>query len=435
VRFISCSYESFSHGLLIGAVLILLSTHATLLLSLWETNIGFIDLVHRFHTLSDIPSSFSQCERLTDSPPGATHFERALQWDGENGEALIGLGLSEWLAGQCDLAWAKWRRAPQLDPRNRRFWFYAGHGYFAVDEKDAAIDAFRRAGAGHYLYKQGRRAELEANPQEALKWFEVAAQVAPDVLTLDRLAYLYKSFNQREKAVAALQRFAAQSPEGSDQYWWAVGQAAILNEDLEAAIFAFRQGTTTESNQIDFYMLIGDTLEKKGALGEALDAYRQSTRLHPENIYAYIALGQVAVKLGRRGEARQAYERAGVIDPNSELPDLHLGILALEEQRYDLAEWHLFRARSKNPRNRLVLYHIALCFYHQGDARSAIDYLKQAVEPSPLTPYWWVTLGEWYTEVGNSTEAMNAYREALSLMPGNTLVMQRIQELKEDMGE
>jgi len=317
------------------ALTLLLSARLPLLRSALESNLGFVDLNRNsLMQMADPTMWLASCDQLIASATAEAHFKRAVQWNSQNGRALVGLGMSEWLSGKCKSASTKWRRAVESDPESERLWFYAGYGYLALGDSEHAVEAFRRAGAWRYLHNQGWRDQQRGDLESALARYELAATVNPNSRTISSVTQLYDHYGRKADAIAAWRRLAAQTTVESSEHWLAVGEAASLEGNWDKAIAAYRRGAELAPDPYSFYERIGHALDRKGDWNGALEAYQQAVRLRPDSIYAYVYAGRMMQKLDRNDEARSWYLQAEATNPESDLPKQQLGMLALQEGNY-----------------------------------------------------------------------------------------------------
>jgi tetratricopeptide (TPR) repeat protein len=61
--------------------------------------------------------------------------------------------------------------------------------------------------------------------------------------------------------------------------------------------------------------------------------------------------------------------------------------------------------------------------YQSGDVLMAVKTLKQCLEENPKNHSAWVAIASAYSEIGHFPEAVNAYGQANSLIPGNSATL------------
>ncbi|MCX8064897.1 MAG: tetratricopeptide repeat protein [Candidatus Hydrogenedentes bacterium] len=106
---------------------------------------------------------------------------------------------------------------------------------------------------------------------------------------------------------------------------------------------------------------------------------------------------------------------------NPEDPDAyyHLGVLYLDAKNYTEAEKHLLQTLKLAPNHKSSPYNLAIIYANKKDWESAIKYIKIATERNPKKSDVWVTHGWIYETLGNSKEAEEAYKKALSISPSD----------------
>lgn len=121
--------------------------------------------------------------------------------------------------------------------------------------------------------------------------------------------------------------------------------------------------------------------------------------------------------------------RASDIDFSS---NFELGNILLEMKHYSTAEKYYLRA-SNNPSAPISVYYQLSDLYlrHlQKKQQSFITLLKQRIVSQPTHEGFVIVLASFYQQIGNKTEAIVWYEQALKLDPSNLAVAASIQELK-----
>jgi protein O-mannosyl-transferase len=182
------------------------------------------------------------------------HFQRALEIQPNNVEAIVNLGLAYSQIGRLNEAMAEYRRALELEPNN-------------AETHDKL---------GGILLRQGQL-------NEAIGCFQKALELQPDnVSTLVNLGCALVQQNQPDAAMVCYQKALAIDPENAPAH----------------------------SN-------LGNILFRRGLVDEAVEHYRRALKSQPDYTDAHNNLGVALLTLGKADEALAHWREAVKIDPRS----------------------------------------------------------------------------------------------------------------------
>lgn len=314
-------------------------------------------------------------------------------WAG-NGRAYALLGRIALMQGDNAAAFTALEQAVRLDPADRIGHLSLGDLYLARGDESRAIAHWRAARAGEILVRRASEARQHEQMQEALTWYRLAVAVDPNNdPALRGLANLLRATGELEAAFSTWETYVRRFP---TQPWGYVGQAEILlwQDCAGDARAVLEQGLAQIGPEATLYLLLARAYEAQGDLEAALEAASQAVALRADYWAAWYRLGSLYEKQGCPEEALQAYLRAA-------------------GEREDYWAWVGLRAAG-----RLLL--------SQGRPGDAVERLSRAVligevlgeDPSAVAQDY-VLLGDALAASGRETEAMEAYRTALELDPGN----------------
>jgi tetratricopeptide (TPR) repeat protein len=144
------------------------------------------------------------------------------------------------------------KRATQLNPNERRYWFYLGFGFYKMNR---CIDA--------------------------IAYYIKANEIAPEADTYNNLAICYKNLKQFDKAHACYENALRIKPEDH----------VVLNN-------------------------IGDNYYYQRDFQKALEYFQKSVEMNPMYALGWYNVGRVHTKLGDRSKTLDCWVRAMSIDPN-----------------------------------------------------------------------------------------------------------------------
>ena len=184
------------------------------------------------------PSALLSCLPGGTGPAADAPMEAVLRLRPEAGSAWLLQGRSAWLAGRCSEAREAWQKAVVLAPQNQAAWLL----YLLSGPPDLMPEPAIAEGVANYLDFLGDRARSAERWEEALRWYEQAFSLAPDVSTASRLEAVYLKLERKEEAVARWEELAAHLPPADPGHWWALGKAAELSGDWERAALFYGEG-------------------------------------------------------------------------------------------------------------------------------------------------------------------------------------------------
>ena len=243
----------------------------------------------------------------------------------------------------------------------------------------------------------------------------------------------------------------------------AVGVLAALGAatHAQAGLYATQEGlyeATLARNPEAWlaHVNLGALLDGRGRPGEAIDHYREAIRLNPGYAEAHNNLGNALVETGRAGEAEGCYARALALRPGFAEAELNWGNALAAREAYAAAQDHYRRALVLRPGYAQAAFRLGTAQANAGDLGAAVDsfrralamrpgyaeaeanwglalvvgggatdalaHLERAVALDPALPEARAYLGLAYVRLGQPGRAIDAYRGALRLNPGDAAV-------------
>lgn len=311
-------------------------------------------------------------------------FADALRQDGENHEALAGLGLLAWLSGRHHPALERFNAAVSLAPENGRYRGLRGLVQAQMKNTKGALDDFRAA------YELGdrdpapmlakaqiliTRGELEAG-REAL---ERARENGAEEGALGSLeGALLRISGDHSGALAGYESALASDPSRVQIWWEVLGLVSQIDRDRFPALL--EEALKHHPNDERILILAAARLREDGRLEEALVHLQQAVERNPSNLSLLVFLGTYLRELDRTQEALACFEKALEINPNT--AKAHFGRALASDQR-DLAMQSFQRAVELEPDNVVFLYHHGSVLSGLGQYNEALVPLSRAIEIDP----------------------------------------------------
>jgi tetratricopeptide (TPR) repeat protein len=320
--------------------------------------------------------TWQQCGRYRDP---VTFYRVALALNPESGAAHNNLGVVlEALPGRMPEAIAEFKAALRLSPN--------------------APEGQENLGAA--LLKD------PARHAEAAEHLEIALRLRPGMKsTQDRLAEALSDLPGRlPEAIAQYQASLQIDPKDPVDHNF-LGAALMRDPSrLGEAEAQFEEALSLRPDYPEAHNNLGNALRRMpGRLNDAIGEFEEAVRLKPDFAEAHNGLGlSLAQVPGRLADATDEFREAIRLDPNMAGAHSNLGIaLIMTPGRLD----------------------------------DAIAELKEAVRLKPDFAPGWHMLGVAWMRSGNQREAADAFREELSLSPGNPAALQALEAVTQQSGD
>ncbi len=254
------------------------------------------------------------------------------------------------------------------------------------------------------------------------------------------LGLVYKGTGQYEKAVQTFRRALDLNPANHEANQGLAASYEALN-DFARAEDAYRHIITLRPDIWHGYRDLAFFYIYQGRNEEALRQLQALLTLQPEGVGVWNDIGGLYYYLGQRDEARRAWERSIEIKPNYAAYQ-NLGALYQLTKDYPAAAGTYEKALALDDRDYLVWINLASVYNlipgngQKASAayRQAIDLAKKLRTVNPRDPMLLSHLADCYAMTGDSTRAMSAAKLALSHGPENIYVLTRIGIVCEVLG-
>jgi type IV pilus assembly protein PilF len=236
----------------------------------------------------------------------------------------------------------------------------------------------------------------------------------------------------------------------------------LLLAFLTACSSTFRQKEAALS-----HMRLGDSMLREGRPTQALAELIQANDLDPNNPVIRNTLGIAYLEKGMVRQAINQFEKALYLDPNYAEVHNNLGTALLRDRRvkeaieefnkalgshlyltphfvhynlgqayfilkdYDKSRENYLEAVKLSPTYSLAYHGLGLAWKMSGNLEESAEALKKAVENAPKFAQAHYDLGEVLVELNQSSLAVFAFQEVVSLVPESDLAKKAQQRLKE----
>jgi len=176
-------------------------------------------------------------------------------------------------------------------------------------------------------------------------------------------------------------------------------------------------------NEKELHAVLGEVLVAQSKLAEGrselervLRELEQTLRSEPRNGELHSKHGHVLDLLGQKEEARAEYEMATRLAPKSGRVHYDYAMFLFHEGKIDQAITEFQTALKHNPNHPEAHYHLGRALFVKGDFEGAKVHYLETARLDPKAPVH-NGLGVVYVRLGQTSEAIAQFKEALRLRP------------------
>ncbi|KAL4069259.1 TPR-like protein [Scleroderma citrinum] len=356
-------------------------------------------------------------EQMGDLEHAITAYENALR---HNPLSLSGLtqvaGIAR-IKENYPKAIDYFQRVLQLQEDNGEVWSALGHCYLMQDDLQKAYSAYQQA-----LY-------LLPNPKEDPKlWYGIG-------ILYDR----YGSLDHAEEAFASVLKMDKELDfDKANEILFRLGiiykQQGKYDESLSCFDRILRNPPSPLAHA-DIWFQIGHVYEQQNDYLRAKDAYERVVADNPTHAKVLQQLGWLYHQDGSSFQnqelAIQYLTKSLEADPSDAQSWYLLGRAYMAGQKYNKAYEAYQQAVYRDGRNPTFWCSIGVLYFQINQFRDALDAYSRAIRINPYISEVWFDLGSLYESCNNQiSDAIDAYARAAELDPGNHVITQRLQLLK-----
>jgi len=211
---------------------------------------------------------------------------------------------------------------------------------------------------------------------------------------------------------------AADLPQSARAHWkygFALHKADRLDQAAEECRIALR----LDPNIKDIHYSLGQILAAQSRLDEARSELEEALRGEPRDGEIHCEYARVLSFLGRKDEAAAQFESATRLSPRSGKVHYEYAMFLADEGKTDSAISEFEIALSHSPKHPEAHYHLGHVLYVRGDFEGAKRHYEQAARLDPKAPVH-NSLGVLYMRLGQTSDAISQFQEALRLRPDDT---------------
>ncbi len=210
-------------------------------------------------------------------------------------------------------------------------------------------------------------------------------------------------------------RIAADLP-NSGRAHWKYGFALHKADRLDEAAEQYRAALRLDPKQKEPHFGLGQILAAQSQLSEARSELEVALRSQPRNDEYHSEYGGVLERLGQKDEAGAEHLTAIRLAPKSGRVHYDYGMFLLRDGKLDQAIPELEAALKYNPNHPEGHYHLGRALYEKRNYERAKEQYLETARLDPKAPVH-SGLGAVYFRLGQTSEAIAQFKEALRLNP------------------
>ena len=265
-----------------------------------------------------------------------------------------------------------------------------------------------------------------------MKSCETVIELAKKAITLDEqnagaymvLANVYAKTGQFEKAAAAQKKALSFDPANSVVN--ALSGSALYNAgEFKESIPFLRKAIRIDPKHPTWYLFqLGWSYFWMGQNEEAIAVFQKLISREPENADAHVFLGIALIAAGKPEEAIPMLDKALRLNPDR--PGLYVGNLSVARACTGQTEEAITTMQevfNSNPKDAESCRNLSLVLIYGGRHEEALSMAKKAIalNPTPDARFYDTLAGSYYM-VGESNDAIAAFKKAIAIWPDNIYV-------------
>jgi Flp pilus assembly protein TadD len=200
---------------------------------------------------------------------------------------------------------------------------------------------------------------------------------------------------------------------------WKYGFALHKAERLDEATEEYRIALRLNPNQKEPHFGLGQVLAAKSQLSEARTELEEALRSQPRNGEYHSEYAVVLERLGEKEKSGIEHATAVGLAPESGRNHYEYAMFLFRDGKLDQAIPQFEAAVKYNPKHPEAHYHLGRALYVKGDYQGAKAHYLETARLDPKAPVH-DGLGAVYFRLGQTSEAIVQFKEALRLNPDDT---------------
>jgi len=197
---------------------------------------------------------------------------------------------------------------------------------------------------------------------------------------------------------------------------WKYGLSLDKADHLDEAAEQYRLALRLNPNEKEVHFGLGQILVAQSRLPEGRSELEQALRSEPRNGEYHSQYGYVLERLGQKDEASSEHTIATRLAPKSGRVHYEYAMFLFREGKMDEAITEFEAALKHDPNHPEAHYHLGRALFVKGDFEGAKIHYLETARLDPKAPVR-NALGAVYFRLGQTSEAIAQFKEALRLNP------------------
>ncbi|RDY11381.1 putative UDP-N-acetylglucosamine--peptide N-acetylglucosaminyltransferase SPINDLY, partial [Mucuna pruriens] len=363
-------------------------------------------------------------------------YERVLENNSANVEALIGKGICLQMQNKGRLAFESFSEAIKLDPQNACALTHCGilhkdegHLVEAAEsyQKALRVDPSYKAAAeclAIVLTDIGTNTKLAGNTQDGIQKYFEALKVDPHYApAYYNLGVVYSETMQYDMALSFYEKAASERPMYAEAYC-NMGVIFKNRGDLESAITCYERCLAVspnfeiaKNNMAIALTDLGTKVKLEGDINRGVALYKKALYYNWHYADAMYNLGVAYGEMLKFDMAIVFYELAFHFNPHCAEACNNLGVIYKDRENLDKAVECYQLALSIKPKFSQSLNNLGVVYTVQGKVDAAASMIEKAIIANPTYAEAYNNLGVLYRDAGDIARAINAYEQCLKIDP------------------
>jgi tetratricopeptide (TPR) repeat protein len=303
----------------------------------------------------------------------------------------------------------------------------------AQDDFSGAVAMWQQARDVDLLLRAASQAQQAGRLDEALMAYEVACRLDSESGTLPLANFLI--FNRQEyvKAENVLRQSLATLPNSRYRPDWfnRLGDALRGQKRWDEAVAIYETVIVQTPDNWDAHIGLGWAMYERGdGLQAAMSEFQEATNTPESQGNGQFAIAQVLRREKQYGEADAWFSKALALNPEAQWWYVERGDTAWQAGNLALAVVVYQETIARFPDFAFAYYQISYVYQLNQQPTQAIAAIEQAlVLMAPPSAYYYARAGEIYEWIGNESQALYDYHQALLIDPQNAVAIESVKRL------
>ena len=384
-------------------------------------------------------------------------YQKALEQDKENLDAMRGLAQNLYNDNQMDAALQQWRMVQEADPQDAQAPLRMSEIYRREGKFDQAMTSLKRAeslvqDSLEVSYNEAIILEAQGKYDEAAAVLQrlVSRSDSPDgsyssgernnrSLFLERLGNVYREAGKTQLALDTFNKMVDLGGTEASR-----GYQEIIDTYREQKQWADATRTAQEAvhklpDDRDLKLTLAQELADDGKPEQGIQMAKSQLSGKPEDRSVYFALSQIYSRQKHWKEAEEALldaQKLASKPEDQEYVSFLLGALYDRQKKYDQAERSFRQVLQMDSNNSMTLNYLGYMLADRNThLEEALNLIKRAVELDPQNGAYLDSLGWVYFRLGNYDQAEENLRRAADKTPNDATVQDHLGELYAKTGK